>query len=353
MKPKNPEISVILPVKDGDFEALLRAVKSVEDQTVPDYEILLINDGSESEYAERLSKLAEGNERIRLFSMESSGVSAARNLGLDKALGNIITFLDCDDMLSPFSFEEAISIFSGDDADALWGGTFYGPEPSIMEKLQEKGSSLSEAQLEELMLPLKPQRLHLTKAECIGEPFRFEGEGYISRGIAGRFIRKSCFEGVAHRFPLNIKFYEDAIWNLGMLSELKVCYVKRIWYYYFQNETSVSNTFHPDIIERMEAPIHRIRSIIDTGNDIEYEAYTRLLADSLRYVYKCLIGNPEWGADKKEKKEISDYLYSHEPWSEIGSSRFMEKAGGRDLVKARLFRRRLLFAYWKYTWKKM
>ena len=58
---------------------------------------------------------------------------------------------------------------------------------------------------------LDTERKHLSKAECIGEPCRFENGIYISRGIAGRFIKKEVMVEKGIEFPQGIRFYEDAI----------------------------------------------------------------------------------------------------------------------------------------------
>ena len=137
------------------------------------------------------------------------------------------------------------------------------------------------------------------------------------------------------------------------MEDLRIAYVRSVWYYYLDNEASASNRFHPDILEIMETPLGMIRSIIDIGNDTEYKAYTRLLMDSLRYVFKCLYGNPAWHPEPQERHRIRTHIYRHMPWKEIGSKRFIKSASERDAQKAVLFRMHMLFAYWKLTWKKM
>lgn len=312
-------ISVILPVKNGDLTLLKRALSSVHAQSYSNYEILLIDDQSNENYAKELDLLAAEDKKIRLFHIPASGVSGARNFAAEHAQGTILTYLDSDDELSPFCFEEAAALLKDPDVDILWGGTFYGSSEEIktLKNTLGKTSALSKSELEACTISLSDDRLHQTRAECIGEPFRFENGGYINRGIAARFIKKKCFDNAHCQFPLGIKMYEDAIWNLKMLNDFHILYVKSIWYYYLNNEESVSNVFHDDALERMEVPLKEIREILDLNDPTEYTAYTRLLMDSLRYVFKCLYGNREWKATKKQKKKIKQHLYSELPWSEI------------------------------------
>ena len=98
-------ISVILPVKNGDLTLLKRALSSVHAQSYSNYEILLIDDQSNENYAKELDLLAAEDKKIRLFHIPASGVSGARNFAAEHAQGTILTYLDSDDELSPFCFE--------------------------------------------------------------------------------------------------------------------------------------------------------------------------------------------------------------------------------------------------------
>ena len=348
-------ISVILPVKNGDLTLLKRALSSVHAQSYSNYEILLIDDQSDEDYAKELDLIAAENKKIRLFHIPASGVSGARNFAAERAQGDILTYLDSDDELSSFCFEEAATLLKDSTVDILWGGTFYGSAEEIKTLKDSLGKTcaLSETELSTCTISLNEDRLHQTRAECIGEPFRFENGGYINRGIAARFIKKECFDNAHCLFPLGIKMYEDAIWNLKMLEDFHILYVKSIWYYYLNNEASVSNIFHDDTVERMEVPLKEIHDILDLNDPTEYTAYTRLLMDSLRYVYKCLYGNSKWKSTKGEKKNLKHHLYNDLPWSELASTKALALASPKDKFKAQLFKHHLLFFYWKLKAHKM
>lgn len=339
------KISVILPVKNPDMELLERALKSVGSQTYTDYEVLLVNDGSDPEYKDKIGSLAGRFQNVKLYEIPASGVSAARNFAANKAEGDILTYLDSDDMLSPYCFEEAVSILEKTDLDAVWGGTFYGNSDQIAERLQNIEHKDSE------LINLDEERMHITKAECIGEPYRYDDGCYINRGIAGRFIRKEAVFRAGLSFPEGLKFYEDAIWNLRALQNMKIAYAHTEWYYYLDNEASVSNKFNPDIADDLERPLAVIRGMLDMDDEVEYKGYTRLLMDSLRYVNRNLYANPSWNASGADKKKLRDHLYNDEPWSEIGTDKYKEYAEERDRRKAALYRAKKLLFYWKLAWK--
>ena len=94
----NPKISVIIPVYNAE-STLRRCVDSVLAQTYTDFECLLIDDGSTDKSGEMCDEYAAKDSRVRVFHKENGGVSSARNVGLDNAKGEWITFLDSDDYI--------------------------------------------------------------------------------------------------------------------------------------------------------------------------------------------------------------------------------------------------------------
>ena len=101
---KLPLISVIIPV--FNVEKYLRTcLNSVINQTYSCLEILLIDDGSSDKSGEICAEFARKDARIRLFSHPNSGQAVARNLGLDNARGEFVSFVDSDDMIAPDFFE--------------------------------------------------------------------------------------------------------------------------------------------------------------------------------------------------------------------------------------------------------
>ena len=95
-----PEISVIVPVYRAE-DCLRRAVDSALSQSFPDFELLLIDDGSPDGSGALCDALAKDDARIRVFHKKNGGVSSARNLGMDEAKGRFLAFLDADDWFCP------------------------------------------------------------------------------------------------------------------------------------------------------------------------------------------------------------------------------------------------------------
>lgn len=95
-----PLISIIVPVYNIK-EYLPRCVSSLQAQTYPNIEILLVDDGSTDGTGALCDSFLEKDRRIRVFHKKNGGSSSARNLGLTKASGEYIGFVDSDDYVEP------------------------------------------------------------------------------------------------------------------------------------------------------------------------------------------------------------------------------------------------------------
>ncbi len=93
-----PLFSVIVPLFNKEA-TIVRALRSILAQEETDFEIILVNDGSTDGSVAQAKKVDD--PRIRFFETKNRGVSAARNLGAEKATGDVLAFLDADDTWEP------------------------------------------------------------------------------------------------------------------------------------------------------------------------------------------------------------------------------------------------------------
>lgn len=101
MNAKKPEISVIVPVYNAG-EYLAPCIESVLRQTFTDFELLLVDDASTDSSLAVCRAFAATDPRVQVIPQPANlGVSAARNRGLDGAVGQYVTFLDADDSIHP------------------------------------------------------------------------------------------------------------------------------------------------------------------------------------------------------------------------------------------------------------
>ena len=96
----NPKFSVIIPVFNA-AATIAATIASVRAQTFVDFEIIAVDDGSTDDSLSILLAIAAVEPRLRVVSVTNGGVSAARNLGSELAKGELLAFLDADDLWMP------------------------------------------------------------------------------------------------------------------------------------------------------------------------------------------------------------------------------------------------------------
>jgi glycosyltransferase involved in cell wall biosynthesis len=109
-----PRVSVVIPCYNTE-KYVEEAIESVLAQTYPDIEIIVVDDGS-TDSSPALIKRFE-NRGVRYIHQQNAGVSAARNNGVDKASGSIISFLDADDWMYPANIAEKVKHLQAENAD--------------------------------------------------------------------------------------------------------------------------------------------------------------------------------------------------------------------------------------------
>lgn len=129
----NPKISVIVPVYNVE-KYLRRCIDSILSQTFSDFELLLIDDGSKDKSGDICDEYVAKDVRVKVFHKANAGVSSARNLGLDKAKGEFIFFVDSDDFLDKTHLENYSKDI--DNFDLIFQG--YKLVEETTEKVMEK-----------------------------------------------------------------------------------------------------------------------------------------------------------------------------------------------------------------------
>ena len=91
-------VSIIVPIYNTE-KYLEECLKSIVTQSYPYLEIICVNDGSTDKSSEIIEKFAKNDRRIVVINQENKGLSAARNVGTDKARGEYIMYVDADDFI--------------------------------------------------------------------------------------------------------------------------------------------------------------------------------------------------------------------------------------------------------------
>lgn len=221
------KISVIIPIYNTE-KHLNKCLDSVLSQTYHDFEIIVINDGSPDNSLKILKSYEAKHNNIKVFSQKNSGVSEARNLGIKKAKGEYIVFIDSDDYVSPNYLEDLIRDMQQNPCDLIIHG--FDKVSFINDETIETIIPSAEARSVKLSTPLDV----LSNENSI-----FFKQGYP---ISKLFKRKIVLENNI-KFPKGINIYEDTVFLLQYLYHCKSVYLNNIANYrYTLNENSLSNS---------------------------------------------------------------------------------------------------------------
>ncbi len=200
-----PLVSVVIPVYRTPELILKSCIESVLAQKINDFEIILVDDGSPDACGSICDDYAAKDARIHVIHQNNSGVSRARNAGLEKAKGKYLTFLDADDLLEQQAWEKAIAAIENSQADAVIFGwndvTKEGKTPHEI----TKESKILEA--EEVITQIASDNFSCGG----GYPWNKMWNADRIREVHGRMVP----------FREQIFTYEDKLWIVEVLQKLK------------------------------------------------------------------------------------------------------------------------------------
>ena len=219
-----PVISVIVPVYNVE-PYLAQCINSILSQSFEDFEVLLVDDGSKDKSGAICDEYAARDSRIRAFHKENGGPSAARNFGLNQAIGQYVIFQDADDyLIDNEAYLKLITYAVQNDLDIL---RF---EYSIVDK---DGNLNMQKSLD--------KKAHLYRS--VFSPAVLVHEAFCGEWFTVLCLIKSTVIGNV-RFNQNLTFLEDMDFYARLLASanLRCGYMPEIFYAYCQTVNSLSKS---------------------------------------------------------------------------------------------------------------
>ena len=232
-----PKISVIVPVYKA--EAVLETcVESVLGQTLPDWELLLIDDGSPDGSGRLCDGYAARDGRVRAFHKPNGGVSSARNLGMAEAAGEHILFLDADDWLAPDACQVLLDALEAAGADSA-GCAHWNVFPDGRKWAEPGALPAGVYGREELRRGVVDRLL----GRRLGRP------GEVLNGFVWRFLFSR--ELIArHELRFSGAYLEDELFLMEYFClARRLAMVDAPLYYYLQNPASVTRNYLPGYMD--------------------------------------------------------------------------------------------------------
>ena len=220
----SPLISIIVPCYNVE-QYLPRCIDSILSQSFADFELLLVDDGSKDRSGAICDEYARKDSRVRAFHQLRGGVSSARNVGLDNAQGEWITFSDSDDELLPDALSVAHSYMQG-GVDMIRTGYY---------KVDEQGNVIETHLCEKTLILDNKEQMMAQCDKCIYHGFLWD-----------TFVRRSTIGSV--RFETAISWCEDHVFTFTVMSKVRklalVATCTYRYYIYSTRTSNLSNLFH-------------------------------------------------------------------------------------------------------------
>lgn len=252
------KLSILIPVYNTG-EYLRPCLDSVLAQTLQEWELLLIDDGSADESGAICDEYAAKDSRIRVIHKENEGVSAARNLGLELAEGEYVGFVDSDDRIEPEMFEQLYRSAQVRSADIV-----------ICDAVTMYGNSRTKA---DTITRLK-QSVWISRNEWKPE-LLMEMAGSVWRCI----YRRELLQQNGIWFPVGLRFSEDRIFNLYAMGYANgVEYCKKPFYLRLMREDSAVHKFYPDYFDIVKDAAARTEKAVADAWENEEAFQTAYLA---------------------------------------------------------------------------
>lgn len=229
---ENVKVSVIVPVYKAE-RYLRKCLDRILGQTSPDFELILIDDGSPDSSGAICDEYEVRDDRVRVFHQKNTGVAKTREQGIKLARGEYIFWIDADDYVNQRLIEKVLHCFAETSADIVTYGNADIIGDSIVEK-PRKGQSLAEWQRDTLCGKMGviwnfASRRELWIGEiCPPEVRRMSEDGYMAIQIFGKahrieslpdilyYYRKDNNDSVTHR-PSGQHYLGNAwLWHYRM-----------------------------------------------------------------------------------------------------------------------------------------
>ena len=208
------KISVIIPVYNVE-KYIAFCLESVLNQSFTEYEVILVDDGSTDRSWEICQKYANKDSRVTVLRQKNAGVSAARNVGIQKAKGKYVTFIDSDDWIEPEYLTTMISCMQ--------------PKGFVAEHLViNETRSMQSSMIEEF-----------TSAEAQISVFSCDGIGGFA---VARMFDLSIIMKYGIRYSEDIAICEDLLFSIMYLSvvEGSIVFMNQAEYHYrTRNDSAV------------------------------------------------------------------------------------------------------------------
>lgn len=214
--------SIIIPVYNAE-NSIIICLNKLEKQVFEDYELLLINDGSNDKSLEVLKIFADKHPAmcIRIIDQKNAGAGAARNTGIKAAEGEFIVFIDADDYVDNDFLEQTNKIIEKDNADVVFIDVVREDEHGKL---------------------IRYERMSDYKKLPKDRMIRWQLTGKMPWGGVRKVVRTSLIKDNNIRYATCITVGEESVYSFKVLEKaLNIAFQTQSLYHYVDNSNSLTS----------------------------------------------------------------------------------------------------------------
>lgn len=277
---KQEKISVIVPVYNGE-QYLKECIDSIRNQTYPNLQIIIVNDGSTDGTGIICEQYAKIDKRIQIVNKENAGLVAARKTGVEYASGRYIGFVDADDWIDKDMYESLLIVMEKYQCDLVTSGTYrqFGEKYSIDKNLISEGV-YHRAEIEQKVLP-----------------YMLYNGTYFQMGVRpnvwNKLFRRDLLKNVLAKVPDEITNEEDVVTTYTYLLHTNTIFLMdNVYYHYRQRNDSMSQSH----IDTDAVEIKKIRLLYSClySEFVKSSSSANLLEQLDFYISRLLIQRYSW-----------------------------------------------------------
>lgn len=274
-------ISVVIPLYNSK-DNIDNLIKMLEEQTIKNFEIILVNDGSTDGTKEKLEEL-KNEKNIYIYNKTNGGPSSSRNLGISKANGEFIVFIDDDDLIEKCYLEKLYTNIKKSDFVVAAYKTKQGNNVKISRPTQNKQEILEKQEFIKRFAHLK--------------------DSYIYHPLWNKIYKKHIIIENNIKFDENKTIGEDFLFNIDYIKYVnKICLIEDIIYnYIIADSNSLTQKYRENLWEEeVQAYEYYKKYFI---NIKVYEKYSKEIEAFLIHSFNTVISHL-FNSRKLQKNEI-------------------------------------------------
>ncbi|MCQ2217108.1 MAG: glycosyltransferase [Paludibacteraceae bacterium] len=203
-------VSIIVPVYKAE-STIRRCIDSILSQTYQNFELILVDDGSPDNSGAICDEYAQSDIRVKVFHKENGGVSSARNLGIDKASGKYLVFVDSDDYVTPTFLIDMLQLKS---SQFVIGGIVRSVDNQVVEKM------------------IMANR-HVAIADDLSDAWNKKYNLFLYCFPSSKLFLKEIIDACRIRFETNLFFLEDLSFVMDYMANINSFDLLDLGNYYY------------------------------------------------------------------------------------------------------------------------